>query len=64
MKKKNIGMLFYLVSAAFNVVAVVTFAGGNESGLGFAWLCLGSSLLCLGTAYNNRAKKETEEEKK
>ena len=64
MKKKNIGLLFYLVSAVFNVIGIVTFTSGNESSLGFAWVCLGSTFLCLGTAYNSKAKKETEEKEK
>lgn len=64
MKKKNIGLLFYLISAVFNVIGIVSFASGNESGLGFAWVCLGSALLCLGSHYNIKAKKETGEEKK
>lgn len=64
MKKKNIGMILYLLSAVFNVIGIVSFASGNESGLGFVWICLGSSLLCLGTAYNNKAKKEAGEEEK
>jgi len=64
MKKKNIGLLFYLVSAVFNVIGIVTFTSGNESSLGFVWVCLGSTFLCLGTAYNNKAKKETEEKEK
>lgn len=64
MKKKYLGLLLYLVSAVFNVIAIVIFASGNESGLGGLWLCLGSTFLCLGTAYNNKAKKENGEEKK
>ena len=64
MKKKNIGLLFYLVSAVFNVIGIVTFTSGNESSPGFAWVCLGSTFLCLGTAFNNKAKKETEEKEK
>jgi len=64
MKKKNIGLLFYLVFAVFNVIGIVTFTSGNESSLGFVWVCLGSTFLCLGTAYNNKAKKETEEKEK
>ena len=64
MKIKNIGLLFYLVSAVFNVIGIVTFTSSNESSLGFVWVCLGSALLCLGTAYNNKAKKETEEKEK
>ena len=64
MKKKNIGLLFYLVSAVFNVIGIVSFVSDNESGLGFVWICLGSTFLCLGTAYNSKAKKETEEKEK
>ena len=64
MKKKNIGLLFYLVSAVFNVIGIVTFTSGNESSLGFVWVCLGSALLCLGSHYNIKAKKETEEKEK
>ena len=64
MKNKNIGLLFYLVSAVFNVIAIVSFASKSGNSQGFAWLCLGSTFLCLGTAYNNKAKKETEEKEK
>ena len=64
MKKKNIGLLFYLISAVFNVTGIVSFASGNESGLGFAWVCLGSALLCLGSHYTIKAKKEAGEEEK
>jgi len=46
------------------VIGIVTFTSGNESSLGFVWVCLGSTFLCLGTAYNNKAKKETEEKEK
>ena len=60
MKKKNIGMLLYLVSAVFNVIAIVSLASRGNS-MGALWLCLGSSFLCMGTAYNNKAKKEAEE---
>ena len=63
MKKKNIGLLFYLISAVFNVIGIVSLASRGNS-LGALWLCLGSSFLCLGTAYNNKAKKETEEKEK
>ena len=64
MKKKNIGLLFYLVSVVFNVIAIVSFASKSENSLGFAWLCLGSTFLCLGTVYNSKAKKEAEEKEK
>lgn len=64
MKKKNIGLLFYLVSAVFNVIAIVIFASGSENSLGFAWVCLGSALLCLGSHYTIKAKKEAGEEEK
>ena len=64
MKKKNIGLLFYLISAVFNVIAIVNFAGGSENSLGFFWLSLGSVFLCLGSHYNIKAKKETGEEEK
>ena len=64
MKIKNIGMLFYLVSAVFNVIAIVIFASGSENSLGFLWLSLGSVFLCLGSHHNIKAKKETGEEKK
>ena len=61
MGKKNIGPLFYILSAVFNILAIVMFAG--DSGMGPMWLCLGSSFLCLGTVFSRRAR-EGEEEKK
>lgn len=62
MKKKNIGLLFYLLSAVFNVMAIVMFSSGNESGTGAMWLCLGSAFLCLGTALSRRKKEEEKKE--
>jgi len=62
MEKKNIGLLFYLASAVFNVLAIVMFAG--DSGMGPMWLCLGSSCLCLGTVFSRRAREGKEEEEK
>ena len=60
MKKKNIGLLFYILSAIFNVTAIVMFAGGNESGTGAMWLCLGAAFLCLGSHWSMKAGKEAE----
>jgi len=62
MEKKNIGLLFYLASAVFNVLAIVMFAGGGS--MGPMWLCLGSSCLCLGTVFSRRAREGKEEEEK
>ena len=63
MKKKNIGLLFYLVSAVFNVIAIVIFVSKRENSLGFLWLSLGSVFLCLGSHHSMKARKEAEEEK-
>ena len=60
--KKNTGLLFYILSAVLNILAIVMFAG--DSGMGPMYLCLGSSFLCLGTVFTRRAKEEKEEEQK
>ena len=62
MKKKNVGTLFCILSAVFNVLAVVMFASGNESGTAPLWLCLGSSFLCLGIALSRKAEESEKKE--
>ena len=48
---------FYIVSVFFDIVAIFTFAAGNNRGTGVVWLCLGSCFLCLG-AYFSRKEQE------
>ena len=60
-KPKNISVIFSIVSALFNIIAIITFASGNGNSLGFMWLSLGSTFLCLGT-YLSRKNRETEEQ--
>lgn len=62
MKKKNLGLLFYLISAVFNVIGIVIFASGSENSLGFMWVSLGSTFLCLGTALSSKKKEEEKKE--
>lgn len=62
MKKKNLGLLFYLISAVFNVIGIVIFASGSENSLGFMWVSLGSTFLCLGTALSRKKEEEDKKE--
>ena len=64
MKKKEIGSVaFYLVSAVFYGVSIITFAGGNGNSTGAVWLCLGSTFLCLGTAMARKAQENSDDRK-
>ena len=58
---KNIGLLFYILSAVFNVTGIVMFARGGENNMGFVWVCLGSTFLCLGTALSRKKEEEKQE---
>lgn len=62
MKKQTVlTVLLYTLSFAFNIAAILTFANGNTNSTGSVWLCLGSSLLCLGTVFTRRARSNGEE---
>ena len=52
----NKSILFYIASVLFFIASAIGFTSGNESSMAIAWLCLGSSFLCLGSTHK---KKET-----
>ena len=45
--------IFYILSALFNLAAVILFTQRNTS-LGTIFLCLGSSFLCFGAASSRK----------
>ena len=51
----NKSILFYIASVLFLVASAIGFTSGNENSMAIVWLCLGSSILCLGS---NHKKKE------
>ena len=62
MKKTRNTAIFYYLAAALCYVAAINFFCDGNSGSGVIWLCLGSTDLCLGAVWMNRAKKEEEKD--
>lgn len=52
---KRIAVLYYFVALCFYTVAIINFVKGEKS-IAIAFLCLGSSNLCLGSVYLNKYK--------
>lgn len=58
MKNRKISKsIFFIVSALFYLVAIINFATADRSA-GVYWLLLGSTFLCLGSAYINKSKND------
>ena len=62
MNNKLISTIMYVASAILNVVGIITLVGGNADGTGFVWICVGSSLLCLGSALSRRGQDDKKEQ--
>ena len=60
---KIVSALNFLASFCFYICAIINFA--NDSGMGALYLCLGSTLLCLGAVWLNKDKdkKDKKEDK-
>ena len=58
-KYQNISTLFYIVSALFNLLAIISLSGGTQNSMGFVWLSLGSVFLCLGTLYSRKSRENS-----
>lgn len=56
MNKKLVSTIIYIASAILNIAGIITFASGNTDGTGFIWICVGSSLLCLGAALSRNSE--------
>lgn len=56
--------LFYITAVLFYLAAIINFASGNHTSTAIVWLSLGSSFLCLGSMFSNKAKKAKEDEEK
>lgn len=62
MNNKLISTIMYVASAILNVVGIITLVSGNADGMGFVWICVGSSLLCLGSALSRRWQDDKKEQ--
>ena len=60
-KYQNISTLFYIVSALFNLLAIISLSGGMEGSTGFVWLSVGSVFLCLGSLYARKSKENRDD---
>ncbi len=58
MKKFKISAILYYVAALCWYIAAIICFTSESSRVGVIWLCLGSSMLCLGSASLNKYRKE------
>ena len=58
-KNKIVSILNYFSSICFYIVAIINFIKDNSS-MGVIYLCLGATLLCLGSVYLNKDKEKKE----
>ena len=64
MKKRNnktIATLYYVSSICFYLISIISFIEKNSTAMGIIFLGLGSTYLCLGSAYVNKQKNEEKE---
>ncbi|MDO4489105.1 MAG: hypothetical protein Q4B67_08485 [Eubacteriales bacterium] len=62
-RERKLAILYYCISAVSYICSVMFFVQRN-AGLGALWLCIGSTNLCLGSTWINKARtKETDEKK-
>lgn len=61
-KEKTCAVLYYISAVLFYVVAAINLLGdNNDTSMGVVWLCLGSTMLCLGFVWLNKSKKKNDE---
>ena len=54
--KKSIN-LFYCSAILFYLASIMYFIAGNNNSIGFLWLGLGSTFLCLGSVNSIKSEK-------
>jgi len=65
MKKYKIDATICYVAAILSYIsAIVNFAGENSRYLGGLWICIGSTLLCLGISHSKKIKENKDKEDK
>lgn len=60
-KEKTCAVLYYISAMLFYAAAAINLLGSNNTSTGVVWLCLGSTMLCLGSVRMNKTKKENDE---
>lgn len=55
--KKNLAILYYMVSVVWFGLAIMYYVSEKSSNLGTTYLAIGSMWLCLGGAFMNRVKR-------
>ena len=63
-KNKTNSILYYICSVLWYLAAILKFATGNNNSLGFVYICLGSSFLCLGSMHVKEAKDNNDDDNK
>lgn len=61
MKKNLTVILYYAASVCFYIAAIIGFM--NDNSMATVWFCLGSAMLCLGSAKLSKIKKNEEQKK-
>ena len=56
-KEKTSAVLYYIASFCFYAAAIINFTSNRGNSMGVVWLCLGSTMLCLGSVWLNKSKK-------
>lgn len=64
MKKYKIASICYYIAAVASYVASIVFLTSNDSNnRGVIWLCIGSAMLCLGSAFLMKSNKKDKKDK-
>lgn len=63
MKKKSDFIMFYILGMVYYVLAIISFTGEQGAGNGAIWMCLGSSMVCIGSSLAAKSAKEKKDEK-
>jgi hypothetical protein len=46
------------------LASIINFIAGNDNSMGFVWLCLGSTFLCLGSVNSIKSKEDEDTKNK
>lgn len=60
---KKIALIYYFASLCFYVAAIINFINGDNKSIAVIFFCLGSSNLCLGSAFLNKDKENNNDKK-
>lgn len=59
-REKTCAILYFISSFCFYISAIINFVGHGDASKGVVWLCLGTTMLCIGSMWLNKSKKSEE----